>query len=228
MLVGNFSGGTAMRFAQILINRSGKRIIAMTSLRSNRIRCLLIPFIAAVALQGCAVGPSQKKQPALVGQADSIPQDVRADFDSAMRLINSKEYEKGIELLNAVVTKSQKHAVPYINLAIANEKIGNTKEAEENLAAALAIDPDNPVANNELGVVYRKTGRFPEARKVYENILNKYPRFPVANKNLGILCDLYLRDYACALKGYEAYSSAVPEDKNVKIWISDVQKKIGK
>lgn len=200
----------------------------MISFRNNRIQCFFIPFVAVVSLQGCAVVPSQKKQPTMVEKADSVPQDVRDDFDSAMRLINSKEYEKGIELLNVVVTKSQKHAVPYINLAIANEKIGNTKEAEDNLVAALAIDPDNPVANNELGVVYRKTGRFPEARKVYEHILSKYPRFPVANKNLGILCDLYLRDYACALKGYEAYSSAVPEDKNVKIWISDVQKKTGK
>lgn len=188
----------------------------------------LVLIMAMVLLPGCATRPAEKAVLPAEPQANLLPQSVRDDFDAAVKLIESEQYEKGIELLNGVVTKSQKHAVPYINLGVAHARLGNTKAAEENLNAALAIEPDNPVASNEMGMVLRKTGRFSESRKVYEGVLKKYPDFPLANRNLGILCDLYLRDYDCALKGYEAYSKAEPEDKNVRIWISDVQKKIGK
>ena len=87
---------------------------------------------------------------------------------------------------------------------------------------------DNPVANNESALLYRKTGRFKEARQVYEQTLMKYPNFNIMHKNLGILCDLYLKDYECALKHYVFYSNAVQDDKTVKIWIADVQKRVGK
>jgi hypothetical protein len=50
----------------------------------------------------------------------------------------------------------------------------------------------------------------------------------MVHKNLGILCDIYMKDYACALKHYEFYSSVVQDDKAVKIWIADLQKRSGK
>lgn len=153
---------------------------------------------------------------------------MRNDFDAAMKSLQEKDVEKGMQLLNSVATQSQKNAVPFINLAMANKSIGQLQAAEDNLKKALAIEPDNPVASNELGLVLRMAGRFDESRQVYEGILKKFPRYPVANKNLAILCDLYLRDYACALRGYEAYSAAVPEDKSARVWIADVQKRVGK
>jgi tetratricopeptide (TPR) repeat protein len=92
----------------------------------------------------------------------------------------------------------------------------------------LSLEPDNPIANNEYGLLYRKTGRFNEARQLYESLLAKYPYYPLVHKNLGILCDIYLRDYQCALKEYEFYSGAEPDDKTAKIWIADVQRRLGK
>lgn len=199
----------------------------MKNCRKNRISCVVLPLVAA-SLLGCAARPSHTELASTARQAAPIPQAVRDDFDVAMKLMKSEEYGKGIELLNGVATKSQNNAVPHINLAIAYAKIGNLKNSEDSLKAALELEPDNPVANNELGLLYRKTGRFGEAKQAYENILKKYPDYPLVHKNLGILCDLYLRDYACALKEYETYSSAMPEDKNAKIWISDIQKRLGK
>ena len=152
--------------------------------------------------------------------------EVRVDFDAAMGFIKAGEYDRGIVLLNKVTEIEKNNAVPYINLAMAYGKVGNLKLAEENLKLALKIDPENPVASNEYAMLYRKTGRFSEARQLYERALKKFPGFYMARKNLGILCDLYMRDYACALKQYEIYAGAMPDDKAVKTWIADVQKRL--
>ena len=81
------------------------------------------------------------------------------------------------------------------------------------------------MASNELAMLYRKTGRFAEARSTYEGVLARYPNFAMMHKNLGVLCDLYLRDYECAVCHYMRYSAIAPDDKDVKIWIADLQKR---
>lgn len=191
-------------------------------------RGVAIVLLAVLLQTGCVTAPVKEKTKAAPRAAIPVTPEARADFDAAMALINAEQYEKGIEMLDKVVEKSQKHPVPYINLAIAHAKLGNLKEAEENLKVALNLEPDNPVANNEYGLLYRKTGRFSEARQHYEQLLEKYPYYPMVHKNLGILCDIYLRDYECALREYEFYSEAMPDDKNAKIWIADVQRRLGK
>lgn len=153
---------------------------------------------------------------------------VRDDFDAAMSHIKAEEYDAAIELLSKVVQAVPNAAVPHIDIALAYKQTGKLKLAEENLLMALSADADNPVANNELALLYRKTGRFAQARQLYEKILDRYPDYRMVHKNLGILCDLYLKDYVCALKHYEFYSNVVQDDKAVKIWIADLLKRSGK
>lgn len=186
-------------------------------------------------LAGCAVGPStipvyqpkddndasRNHEP---GEVDAT---VRADFDRAVKQLEAGDYEKGMELLNAVAQRAPGDAAPYVNLAVAYEKMGNLSAAEENLKKALDINPEHPVANTEYGLIYRKTGRFALARESYERTLKRYPGFLPARKNLGILCDIYLRDLQCALTQYRIYGAAVPDDKNVQIWIADLEKRVG-
>jgi predicted Zn-dependent protease len=189
---------------------------------------MALPVAAIAMLAGCAAQPKQEAQPVAAKPAVVVAPAVRADFDAAMARMNAQDYPQGIALLDKVIAQAPGLAVPYINRAIAHTKLGNLKPAEADLKRALELEPNNPVANSEYGLLYRKTGRFAEARQLYEGLLAKYPYYPVVHKNLGILCDLYLRDYACALREYEAYSSATPEDKTIKIWIADVQRRLGK
>ena len=186
-------------------------------------------------LYGCAtpVAVKTKKEEALPNkpvsvQADVITSEVRSDFDAGMAHIKAEEYDKGIEMLSKVVKEVPNTPVPSINLALAYKKVDKLKTAEESFKQALNADPDNPVANNELALLYRKTGRFAEARQIYEKMLDKFPNFRIVHKNLGILCDLYTKDYECALKHYVIYSNVVQDDKTVKIWIADLQKRSGR
>jgi tetratricopeptide (TPR) repeat protein len=149
--------------------------------------------------------------------------EIEADFSEAMQALKIVQYEKVIKLLNKIAEQSPNNPVPYVNLALVNEKMRNYTLAEENLKKAIKIDSGNPVANNEFALLYRRTGRFAEARQIYEKILEKYPNFIMARKNLGILCDIYMKDYQCALKHYVIYSGAMPDDGTVKIWIADLR-----
>ncbi len=198
----------------------------MTRLLLHR---MVLPTVAIAVLAGCAAPPpKQEAKPVAATPAVVVAPEVRSDFDAAMARMSAEDYQQGIDLLGKVIARAPNLPVPYINRAMAHAKLGNLKPAEDDLKRALELDPGNPVANNEYGLLYRKTGRFAEARQLYEGLLAKYPYYPLVHKNLGILCDLYLRDYACALREYETYSSAEPEDKTIKIWIADVQRRLGK
>lgn len=179
--------------------------------------------LALLALLVACAGNQLKKVDAQARQAVKLTPAARADFVVAMQSIKSVEYDKAIKLLNKVIAQSPNNPVPYINLALVYKKMQNLTLAEENLKLAIKIDPENPVANNEYALLYRKTGRFGEARQTYEKMLEKYPNFIMAHKNLGILCDLYMKDYECALKHYVVYSGAMPDDGAVKIWIADLR-----
>ncbi len=204
-----------------------------TSLISSRRFWWLSALLLAVSsLAGCVSSPSRP-----AGEKDfngiyfeenkSIDLAVRKDFDAAIRLLQAGEYDKAIELLEKVKKGSQKNSAPFINIAMAYEKIGKLKKAEENLKQALTINPEHPVANNEYALLYRKTGRYAEARQLYETVVERYPEFMPARKNFGILCELYLDDAQCALAQYEAYSDANPNDEDVKLWIAALKQRLG-
>ena len=156
----------------------------------------------------------------------SVDRSVRDDFDEALRLLQQERYERAIELLNKVIQGSHNNSAPYINIAMAYAKTGDLAHAEENLKKALEINPDHPVAANEYALLYRKTGRYAEARALYEGLLRKYPEFMPARKNLGILCELYLADPACALEQYQIYLDIFPNDETVKLWNAGLKQKL--
>jgi Tfp pilus assembly protein PilF len=164
----------------------------------------------------------------IITEVHKMDEASRRDFDRAVAMLKDQDYGQAIDLLEKVIEQSPGVTAPYIDIAIAYQRIGKPEEAEEHLKTALKLFPEHPVACNEYGLLYRKTGRFAEARAIYEKAIARFPDYYPARRNLGILCDLYLNDPACALEHYEIYSEARPEDKQVKLWIADLRARLGR
>jgi Tfp pilus assembly protein PilF len=150
------------------------------------------------------------------------------DFERAVVMMQAGDYDSASRLLEKVIEQAPGVTAPYINLAIACMHGNKPEQAEEYLQTALQLIPAHPVASNEYGLLLRKAGRFVESRAIYEKSLAAFPDYSPAHKNLGILCDLYLKDLACALEHYESYSAAVPKDEQVKIWVADLRGRLGR
>lgn len=191
---------------------------------------LSVGVTLAMMLVSCAgTGPreddvSQIKSSREYVQVDS---DVQSDFDSAIVLMQQEQYAQAAAVLKSVLEREQRLPAPYVNLAIAQRKLDDDKSAEENLINALKIDLHHPVANNELGLLYRKAGKFKAARTAYENAIKENPDYLPAKRNLGVLCDLYMHDFECALRQFEDYLEYRPDDKTVQIWVADVRQRLG-
>jgi tetratricopeptide (TPR) repeat protein len=143
-------------------------------------------------------------------------------------MLNRQDYSTAIDLLNKVIEDSPEVSAPYIDIAIAYERVGKPDQAEAHLKTALTLVPAHPVASNEYGLLCRKAGRFAEAREIYERAIARFPDYSPIHRNLGILCDLYLDDPECALEHYEIYSEAKPDDRQVKLWIADLRARLKK
>jgi len=156
----------------------------------------------------------------------SIDSDIRALFNKAVVLLKNGDYQGAIGILKQVVKKEQKFTAPYINLGIAYFRTDKLKKAEKNFLKALKLNAVHPVANSELGMLYRKTGRYREARERYEAVLDEYPGFMPVRRNFAVLCDIYLQDLPCAHQQYEAYLLDDPKDEQVKIWMLDLKNRM--
>jgi Flp pilus assembly protein TadD len=170
-----------------------------------------------------AVGLQQDASGFTVAEDVHVGADTHAEYDSAMRLLDQKQYEQGIALLLKVTQSAPAVTAPYVDLGIAYSRSGDLDKAEASLKRALELNPRHPIAYNELGVVYRRKGQFAAARASYEKAIALVPEFHFARLNLAILCDLYLADFSCALDNYTAYQQAMPDDKQAAMWIADLR-----
>jgi len=199
--------------------------------------CAALSVLALALIAGCATTTTATRStPARIEVQEAVgftiveearvSNEARLDYDEALRYLKQGNLERGIDILNAVVAESPQLAAPRIDLGIAQHLAGDLDAAESSLLRALEINPGHPIALNELGILYRKSGRFAEARHSYEAALATYPGFHYARRNLAVLCDLYLADLNCALDNYEAYMATVPGDDEASMWIADLRNRM--
>ena len=185
-------------------------------------RAVLVAFLERAPDAGHQV-EIQEQVGFTITEEAQIGGDVRIEYETALSFLQQGRHDEGIALLERVAAATPELSAPRIDLGIAQHRAGDLEAAEANLLLALEANPEQPVAYNELGIIYRKTGRFLEARESYESALAVYPGFHFARRNLAILCDLYLGDLECALDNYEAYMETVPSDEEASMWIADIR-----
>jgi tetratricopeptide (TPR) repeat protein len=152
----------------------------------------------------------------------SVGNDVKADYEQAVQLIEKEQYDSAIALLLKVTEHAPTLMAAQIDLGMAYSHKGDLEHAETTLNKALEASPQ-AAAYNELGMVQRRKKEFAKARASYGAALSQSAEFASAHRNLGILCDVYLGDNACALEHYEAYKRIVPEDQEIVKWIADLK-----
>ncbi len=216
--------------------------------RAMKAICRGMPWLALFLAMGCApvarrtvtadgvtMANEPVEQPAAVvdiaqdaggftiTQHVNVTDEVRADYEAAVRMLEQARYEPAIALLLELTERAHAVTAPHIALGIAYARTGDLDHAEASLQNALELSPRHPAALNELGLVQRRKGQFEESRASYDAALAQFADFHYAHRNLAILCDLYIGDYACALEHYEAYSRIVPDDAEVFKWIADLR-----
>ena len=201
-----------------------------------RSRLLLLSLSAVFVLAGCSATTKTQRKAAnieiqeavgfTITEEVKVPESIRLQYYEALRYLREENLQQGIAILEQVTQAAPTVTAPNIDLGVAYHRLGSMERSEEYLLRALALNSNHPVALNELGIVYRETGRFRKAKQQYEAAIAVYPGYHHARRNLAILCDLYLGDLSCALNQYEAYMATVPADPEVEMWVTDLRNRM--
>ena len=151
---------------------------------------------------------------------------IKGIYDDSVRL----SFTELGKLLPARYGKFEKSEGFVFAGVIGNTFINNGPEEKEtqerSLLRVTELNPGRTEAYNQMGIFYRHTGRFEDARKMYEKALRIDANYQSARLNLGILYDLYLANIPMALESYKKYLSlASNEEKQVSLWIADLEKR---
>jgi tetratricopeptide (TPR) repeat protein len=107
-------------------------------------------------------------------------------------------------------------------------RYGKTERSEGSfelaaLEKAVAAGTAQPLHYNQLGIAYRKQGKFKEANAAYEKAFELDPGYAAPTLNLAILTDLYLGERDRALLLYERYLALAPGEATVTKWVADLK-----
>jgi len=205
----------------------------------------LLVLLALLWLAGCAgsgvvtpEGDALPAEPAMIErfedgrvgfvihEVSQLDGDLREAFAAGVTALEAQEYTEAVTLFEGVVDAKPLVSAPYIDLAIAYRHTDQKEKAQQMLQRALELVPGHPLASQEYGQLLRSQGNFEEAREVFTTSLEAFPEYFPLHKNLAILCDIYIGDLGCAYDNYVAYSTAQPDDEQVKIWLADLQSRL--
>jgi tetratricopeptide (TPR) repeat protein len=153
---------------------------------------------------------------------------VATEFEQAVALLQEDRYREAEALLLTITGEQPELAGPWINLGQIYVALGQPEEARQAFEAAVAANPYNCTAHNELGLLARVNGDFEAAERHYLNCIERVPDDRAAYLNLGILYELYLGRLPEALVSYRQYQSLGTEpDRQVEGWVVDLQRRLG-
>ena len=113
---------------------------------------------------------------------------------------------------------------PLTNLGILEARGNQQQIALQHFREAVRTNPENAVAHNWLGILYREQGDYARAEEAYRSAIALRPDYAIAYRNLGVLYDVYLERPEAALAAYRAYLERSPEDDLiVRVWVRELE-----
>lgn len=119
---------------------------------------------------------------------------------------------------------------PLVTLGIARANAGDDAGALRYLERATAVCSSHcGPAFNELGVQYRRQGRFADAEQAYIRAIEAEASYAPVYYNLAVLYELYLPRPELALQNYERYLEAggTADSQDVEKWVADLRRRVG-
>ena len=151
-----------------------------------------------------------------------------AAFEQAVAAMKSGDLNTAERLLRRVTDDQPELAGPWVNLGQVYVQLDAVEEARMAFRQAIAANPENCAAYNQLGVLFRTQGEFQEAENHYLKCLDGEAPQPEVYLNLGILYELYLGRLPEALNAYKQYQQLLPEpDRKVAGWVMDLERRTG-
>lgn len=204
----------------------------MTSPRLPRNKPAIASLAFALLLSGCgATTPSRptEAQPAATPVATSpsvaLDSNILSDYMMATNSYKGGNLQVAETIFLKMAAANPELPGPHANLGMIYSAKGEFDKAEAEFNQALTLKPDLPEVYNQLGILHRNKGQFEQARQNYQAGLKLAPNNPNLLINLGILYDLYLNQPQEALTLWQHYKTIVSEDKQVDIWIADINQR---
>lgn len=105
--------------------------------------------------------------------------------------------------LERITSQNPDNAEAWANLGNIYFDTDNSEKAIVAYTKSLAIKPDDPNVITDMGVMYRKVGKFDEAMKTFDRAIQVDPRAQAARFNKGIVLMHDLNDAESAIKEWE-------------------------
>ena len=183
-------------------------------------------LVCLLLLNGCSSTPTSEVES--VEQKPEASPALPANYDKALVLMQSGDYQAALPVLLDFIDKNPELAGPYTNLGIAYQHTAQDEAAMDALKKAVELNPANAAAHHQLGILYREQGDFESALSAYDKALKLDSGYALVHRNIGILYDLYLGQPALALEHYKKYLELAAEpDPSVDRWLVDLQRRGG-
>lgn len=184
-------------------------------------------LMACAALAGCGALPMLSRAPAPQAEGETAPAQLTAGFEQAMAAARQGDETAAIRELERLAQAYPQYSGPLLNLGILHLRAQRLDQARDALLGALARNPGNAAAHNQLGIVYRLQGEFEPAERAYLQALQTDPGYALGHLNLGVLYDLYLQRPQQALQAYRQYQAlALQPRPEVAEWINELQRRV--
>lgn len=205
----------------------------MTRCTESLLALLMVGLLAA-----CAGSPSTSSEPRrrtavstpaaepavqpMPPQASKGDPDLR--FKAALKLMKEKKSKEAEAAFLGLARDFPAFSGPLTDLGILHAQARRRDQAIASLSEAVNVNAKNVIALNWLGILYRESGDFARAEKVYLKALAANPDYAAARLNLGILYDVSLKRPRDALAQYRLYQEQTGgSNLIVGVWIKELE-----